>query len=471
MNPIEISPEEFKRISEHVLEIATEYLQKLDGRAIPPGERGLELQSFYGSPLPETGMGLEAIPALADVVRHSRAQNGRFFGYVLGSGDTAAAATDLLCSVVNQNVTAWRSAPAAVTIERTVVNWLAQAIGCPNFRGVLTGGGSSANLMALAMARESRTPANERGVRAGDGLAIYASTEVHMSILKASALLGLGRENVRLIPVDESFHMVPEQLEHRMRQDQEMGVTPVAVVATAGTVNTGAIDPLPEVAAIAKQYGAWLHIDGAYGALGAIAAPQKFEGMALADSISLDPHKWLYQPIDCGCLLYRDASAAQRAFANSGEYVRVLNDDPIEGYAVFEESIELSRRFRALKLWFSLRYHGFGSFRKSIEKDLLHAQTLGNTIDREPELELLAPIELSAVCFRFIGNKRLSELELNRINFDILRRVIERGHVYLSNATLRSQFCLRACIVNHRTTDSDIDGVAQEVLLAAKDAV
>jgi len=468
VNPIEISPEEFKRISERVVEIATEYLQNIDARRIPPGERGLELQSFYRSPLPETGMGLEAIPELADVVRHSRAQNGRFFGYVLGSGDPAAAATDLLCSVLNQNVTAWRSAPAAVTIERTVVDWLAQAIGCQHFWGVLTGGGSSANLMALAMAREAKTPANERGVRAGDGLAIYASSEVHMSIPKAIALLGLGRENLRLIPVDDSFRMVSEQLENAMRLDRQRGIAPVAVVATAGTVNTGAIDPLPEVAVIAKQYGAWLHIDGAYGA---IAVPQKFQGLALADSISLDPHKWLYQPIDCGCLLYRYAGTAQRAFANSGEYVRVLNDDPIEGYAVFEESLELSRRFRALKLWFSLRYHGFGAFRKSIEKDLLHSQRLANAIKREPELELLAPIEVSAVCFRYVGNGRLNDTELNRVNFDILRRVIERGHVYLSNATLRSQFCLRACIVNHRTTDSDIDGIPKEVLSAARDVI
>ena len=471
MNPIEISPEVFKLISERILEIAADYLQNLDGRAITPEERGLELQNFYRSPLPETGMGLDAISGLADVVRHSRAQNGRFFGYVLGSGDPVAAATDVLCSVLNQNVTAWRSAPAAVTIERTVVDWLAQAIGCPNLRGVLTGGGSSANLMALAMAREVKIPANERGVRAGDGLAIYASTEVHMSIPKAVALLGLGRENLRLIPVDESFCMVPEQLERKMRQDQEMGVTPIAVVATAGTVNTGAIDPISEVAPIAKQYGAWLHIDGAYGALGAIAAPKKFEGLALADSISLDPHKWLYQPIDCGCLLYRDASAAQRAFANSGEYVRVLSDDPIEGYAVFEESIELSRRFRALKLWFSLRYHGFGSFRESIEKNLQHAQRLGNSIEREPKLELLAPIELSAVCFRYVGNRSLNEPELNRVNLAILRRVIERGHVYLSNATLHSKFCLRACIVNHRTTDADIDDITKEVLSAAGDVL
>lgn len=469
MNPIEISPEEFKRVSERILQIATVYLQQLEGRAIPPKERGTELQNFYRSPIPETGMGSEAISALAEVVRHSRAQNGRFFGYVLGSGDPVAAATEVLCSVLNQNVTAWRSAPAAVTIERTVVDWLAQAIGCQDFRGVLTGGGSSANLMALAMARETKAPANERGVRAGDGLAIYASTEVHMSIPKAIALLGLGRANLRLIPVDGSFRMVPQELERQLRQDQEKGVTAIAVVATAGTVNTGSIDPLPEIAAIAKQYGVWLHIDGAYGALGAIAAPQKFAGLALANSISLDPHKWLYQPIDCGCLLYRDSGAAQRAFANSGEYVRVLSDDPIEGYAVFEESIELSRRFRALKLWFSLRYHGFGSFRKSVEHDLLHAHALGDAIDREPELERLAPIELSAVCFRYVGHRRLSEPELNRVNFAILRRVIERGQVYLSNATLHSKFCLRACLVNHRTRDADIDDVTKEVLSAAKE--
>jgi aromatic-L-amino-acid/L-tryptophan decarboxylase len=453
------------------VEIAHDYLQNLDGRVIPPEERGVELQSLYRSPLTEAGMGLQAIAGLADVVRHSRVQNGRFFGYVLGSGDPVAAATDLLCSVLNQNVTAWRSAPAAVTIEWIVVDWLAQAIGCQNFRGILTGGGSSANLMALAMAREAKAPANERGVRAGNGLAIYASSEVHMSIPKAIGLLGLGRENLRLIPVDESFRMLPEALEDAMRRDKDRGVIPVAVVATAGTVNTGAIDPLPQIAAITSQYGAWLHIDGAYGALAAIAVPKKFAGLGMADSVSLDPHKWLYQPIDCGCLLFRDSSAAQRAFSGGGDYVRTHTDDPIEGYAVFEESIELSRRFRALKLWFSLRYHGLSAFRKSIEKDLLHAHRLGESIRRESALELMAPVELSAVCLRFIGDRSSNELELNRLNAAILRRVVERGHVYLSNATLQSKFCLRACIVNHRTTDSDIDGVGKEVLAAARDVV
>ena len=471
MNPLDITPEEFRRLSARVLEIAAEYLKGMDARSIPPAGTGAELERLYRTPLPEAGLPAEALRGLEDVARHSRAQNGRFFGYVLGSGEPAAAAADLLCSVLNQNVTAWRSAPAAVTLERTVVDWLAQAIACPNFRGVLTGGGSAANLMALAMAREAISPANERGLRAGPPVAVYASTEVHMSIPKAVALLGIGRENLRLIPADSAYRMIPAQLEGALQRDNKSGITPLAVIATAGTVSTGAIDPLAQISELATRFGAWFHVDGSYGALGAIAQPEKFRGMELADSLSLDPHKWLYQPIDCGCLLYRDAAAAHRAFAHSGDYVRALSTDPIEGQAFFEESIELSRRFRALKLWFSLRYHGFTAIRKSIEKDLAHAQRLAASVANELALELLAPVELSAVCFRFVGKKNLQEPKLNQLNLEILKRVVARGRVYLSNATLDSKFCLRACIVNHRTTDADIDAIPSEVLSAASDVL
>jgi aromatic-L-amino-acid/L-tryptophan decarboxylase len=471
MNPLDITPEEFRRLSARVLEIAADYLQTMDARSIPPAGTGAEIERLYRTPLPETGLPEEALHGLQEVARHSRAQNGRFFGYVLGSGEPAAAAADLLCSVLNQNVTAWRSAPAAVTLERTVVDWLAQAIGCQDFRGILTGGGSAANLMALAMAREANSPANERGLRAGSPVAVYASTEVHMSIPKAVALLGIGRENLRLIPVDDFYRVIPAQLEDAIERDKKSGITPLAVVATAGTVNTGAIDPLPQISKIATKYGAWLHVDGSYGALGAIAQPQKFRGLELADSLSLDPHKWLYQPIDCGCLLYRDAAAAHRAFAHSGDYVRALSTDPIEGQALFEESLELSRRFRALKLWFSLRYHGFAAIRKSIEKDLAHARRLADSIQNTPELELLAPVELSAVCFRYVGKRDLSEAKLNQLHLDILKRIVARGRVYLSNATLHSKFCLRACIVNHRTTDADIDTIPAEVLSSASELI
>lgn len=468
MNPIEISPEQFKSLCEQFLSIASDYLKEIDSRSIPSKGSGAEIGRIFHAPLLETGLADEALRAFSSVVQHSRAQNGRFFGYVLGSGETAGAASDLLCSVLNQNVTAWRSSPAAATLEKTVVSWLASIVSCREFRGVLCGGGSIANLMGLAIAREARVTANESGIRSSPEIAVYASTEVHMSIPKAMALLGIGRDNLRLIPVDNSFRMIPSQLEQAMQRDTERGVVPIAVVGSAGTVNTGAIDPLAEIAAIAAQFGAWFHIDGAYGALGALAVPHKFPGIDRADSISLDPHKWLYQSIDCGCLLYRDANAARRAFSYSGDYVRTLNNDPVESFAFFDESIELSRRFRALKLWFSLRYHGLAAFRKAIENDLQHAQRLGSLIEETPELQLMAPIELSAVCFRYVSGAH-TENNLNRLNSEILCRTVERGNVYLSNATLQSRFCLRACIVNHRTTNSDVDRVVAEVLAAAKE--
>jgi aromatic-L-amino-acid/L-tryptophan decarboxylase len=467
MNPVEISTGEFRHLADRAAPIAAEYLDHIDGFSISPATNGEETLRLFRTAMPEAGIGEDALNALSEIIRLSRVQNGRFFGYVLGSGEPVGAVADLLASVLNQNVTAWRSGPAAVTIEQTVVGWLAQAIGCPGFRGHLTGGGSSANLMGLAMAREAKAPANENGISPG-GM-VYASSEVHMSIPKSIALLGIGRDNLRLIPTDGTFHMIPEELEIRIRQDKAAGRIPIAIVASAGTVSTGAIDPFPQIASIARRHGAWFHIDGAYGALAAMSYRGKFDGLELADSISLDPHKWLYQPLDCGCLLYRSPEAARQTFSHSGDYARSLTADPIEGFAFFEESLELSRRFRALKLWLSLRYHGMAAFRQSIAKDLAQAQRLANAIERQDELELLAPVELSAVCFRHRGTIGMSEEKLNSFNLELLKRIVARGRVYLSNASLRGKFCLRACIVNHRTKDADIDSIIPEVLEAAKE--
>jgi glutamate/tyrosine decarboxylase-like PLP-dependent enzyme len=290
-----------------------------------------------------------------------------------------------------------------------------------------------------------------------------------MSIPKSVALLGIGRENLRLIPIDAKLRMDTATLERQIASDKTAGKIPLAVIASAGTVNTGAIDPLGTIGKIARQNGLWFHIDGAYGALAAIAEPAKFKGMELADSLSLDTHKWLYQPLDCGCLLYRSPEAAQKAFSHTGDYTRALSADPIEGFAFFEESLELSRRFRALKLWLSLRYHGLAAFRESIRKDMAHAGRLAEAIEREPKLELVGRGELSAVCFRYRGSGEVSGDELNRRNALILKCTQKRGRVYLSNATLAGRFCLRACIVNHRTRDSDVDTVIPEVLSAAKE--
>ena len=468
MNPLEISSQQFRRMAEIVTQIAIKYVDTLNTRPIFPECTGAATEKLFRTDLAEEGLGEGALTSLETVVRHCRAQNGRFFGYVLGSGDPVSAVADLLASVLNQNVTAWRSAPAAVTIERTVVGWLAKAIGCEGFNGNLTGGGSSANLMGLAMAREARTPANEEGNHGAPEGVVYASEEVHMSIPKAVALLGIGRNHLHLVAIDNSFRMIPAELDRAIHRDRDAGRIPIAVVASAGTVNTGAVDPLPDIADISRACGAWLHVDGAYGALAAIAAREKFAGLELADSISLDPHKWLYQPLDCGCLLFRHATAAHAAFAHSGTYAKALSNDPVEGFAFFEESLELSRRFRALKLWISMRYHGLAAFRAAIKNDLEHARRLAEAIKKQPELELLAPVELSSVCFRYRGTGGYSEKELDDLNVGVLQRVVGRGHVYLSNSSLRGKFCLRACIVNHRTTEADVDSVVPEILAAAK---
>jgi aromatic-L-amino-acid/L-tryptophan decarboxylase len=469
MRPLELSPEDFRRLAADVVSLSAEYLATLDTRSVFPATSGVDAERIFALDLPEQGMGDAALAALREVMERARAQNGRFYGYVQGSGEPVAALGDLFASILNQNMTAWRSSPAGVTIERTVVRWLAEAVGCRGFAGTLTGGGSPANLMGLAMAREVKTPGNERGLWGASAGVVYASEQVHMAIPKAVAMLGIGRENLRYVPCDEAYRMLPAELERAIREDEARGRTPIAVVASAGTVNTGAVDPLTEIAAIARAHHIWMHVDGAYGALAAIAAPEKFAGLALADSLSLDPHKWLYQPLDCGCLLYRDVAMARKTFAYTGSYAKQLSDDPIEGFAFFEESMELSRRFRGLKLWLSLRYHGLDGFRRAIEQDLEHAQRLAQAVDHTPELERVAPVELSAVCFRHRVSAEASEDARNRFNLALLKRIITRGKVYLSNAELKGKFCLRACIVNHLAKDADIDTVVPEVLAAAEE--
>ncbi len=464
MKTLELSTEDFRRLAADVVQLCAEYLHTLDGRSTFPEVTGSESECFFNLDLPEHGMGNQAFAALTEVVKNSRAQNGRFFGYVQGSGEPIAALADLLCSILNQNITAWRSSPAGVTIERTVVRWLSQAIGCGGFVGTLTSGGSAANLMGLAMARETKMPGNEQGLYSRKVGVIYASEQVHMAVPKAVAMLGIGRENLRYIPCDDSYRMVPSQLERAIRQDEAEDRVPIAVVASAGTVNTGSIDPLRDIAAIARSHDLWLHVDGAYGVLAAIAAPGKFDGLALADSLSLDPHKWLYQPLDCGCLLYRDVEAARKAFTYTGDYAKQLSSDPVEGFAFFEESIELSRRFRALKIWLSLRYHGLQAFRAAIQQNLDHAQRLAKAIRDSSSLELLGPVELSAVCFRHLLRTDASEDIRNRFNLALLKRIVARGKVYISNAELNGRFCLRACVVNHRTKEADIDAIISEVL-------
>lgn len=458
-----LSPDDFRALAHSLSDFTSDYLERLpDIRSYPENISGSAIEQLFSGEVPAEGMGKDAFNLLPQIFENSRPACPRFFGYVFGSGEPVAALGNFASAVLHQNATAWRSGPSANAIERTVIRWLASAIGCDGFSGSLTLGGSSANLMGLCMAREAKAPANASGIRGG---VIYCSTEAHMSNTKAAALLGLGHAAVRLIPIDRDFRMQTRDLHDAIQRDRQEGKLPLAVVASAGTTATGSIDPLREIAEICREHSLWLHIDGAYGALASLAIPGAFDGIHLADSISLDPHKWLYQPTGCGCLLYRERADARRAFSHSGEYARVLSNDPIEGFAFFEESIELSRPFRALGLWLSLRYFGLRAFQQSIRDDLQLAKLLAESIDAEPKLERLAPVALSAVCFRYVDNSS----DLDELNRCILDRVIRRGRVYISNAEIRGRFALRACIVNHRSTEPDVHAIVSEVLAAANE--
>ncbi|MFZ2030426.1 MAG: pyridoxal-dependent decarboxylase [Vitreimonas sp.] len=458
MTRLELSPDDLSGAMEKAFSLAKDFWTTLPERGSFHGTTGEETTRLFTREWGEAGLGAAVLDDFTAIADRSRPPGGTFFGYVLGSNEQVGALAEFLAATLHQNVTAWRSGPAAVAIERTVVSWLADAVGCAGFSGSLCGGGSAANLMGLAMAREAKAPANDDGVR--DACVVYASDQVHMSIDKAVALLGLGKRNLRIVASDEDFRMRPDALAAAIAGDRQAGKRPIAIVASAGAVSTGAIDPLPAIAAIAKASRLWLHVDGAYGALATLARPDLFEGLALADSLSLDAHKWLYQPLDCGCLLFRDPAAARTAFSHSGDYVKVTNTDPVEAFAFFDETLELSRRFRALKLWMSLQYHGRAAFREAIALDLHHARLLEELIGAEPDLELLATGPLSAVCFR---HQRAD-------NEAVLKRVIERGRVYISNANIRGEFALRACFVNNRAHEEDVRAIVSEVLAAAREA-
>jgi glutamate/tyrosine decarboxylase-like PLP-dependent enzyme len=306
---------------------------------------------------------------------------------------------------------------------------------------------------------------------AGSPLTLYASEEVHMSIPKAMDILGFGRDQVRVIPCDERQRMRVENLVPRIRADSENGFRPFCVVGSAGTVNTGVVDPLNEIADVAREFDLWFHVDGAYGAPGVLDRSKNdlFAGLERADSVSLDPHKWLYVPVDAGCLLFRDAVAAAGGFSTEdADYIKIhgLADDA--AFAYWAYGVELSRRFRALKVWLTLGYYGVNRIAAAIANDIALAGYMGELVANAEDFELLAPVELSICCFRYVPRELVgNDDELNKLNEKILGVVQKGGKAYVSNATVNGKFALRACVTNFRTTKKDIEETLAVVREAA----
>jgi len=475
---LDVSEEALQEISSEASKLILDYLTTISERPVRAENHAGKTISSIASELSTEGVPLAQLLDECRTIMDFSRHNGhpRFFGYVASPSTPIGAYGDLIASALNANITCWRSGPAGTELERMVVRWLGSLINYSReAKGLLTSGGSMANMIALLVAnrRKSGAEASRRGLwNSGPPMTVYASSEVHLSIAKAADILGFGRDQVREVACDERQRIRIDLLREKIEADRRQGLRPFCVVGSAGTVNTGVVDSLSELAVVAAEFDLWFHVDGAYGAPGVLDERKKhlFAGLELADSVSLDPHKWLYVPVDAGCLLFRDDAAAKATFSTEeADYIKTHGYVDEEAFAFWDYGVELSRRFRALKIWLTLQYYGSRRIAAAITDDISLAAYFGEVVANAPDFELLAPVELSICCFRYVPRKSLSETELDKLNERIMERVQKGGRAYLSNATVNGHFALRACITNFRTTKNDIDQTIVAVREAAED--
>lgn len=384
----------------------------------------------------------------------------RHWGWVQGSGIPVSIIADLIAAGMNSNCPGFDA--AATLVEQQTIAWLAEAVGFPaGSSGLFVSSGSMANLTALAVARTARAgyDVRQEGVRGGaERLTLYCSTETHSSVQKAVEVLGIGRAGLRSIPVNEAYEVDVAELERAVVADRAAGMRPFCVVGTAGTVNTGAVDDLRALAAVCRRHNLWFHVDGAFGALAALSPALRgaVAGIELADSVIFDQHKWMYLNYDCSCVLVRDPAAHQAAFALTPPYLAPIERGIAPGPLLFSHlGVDLSRGFRALKVWMALKAHGLDTYAEMIAQNVSQARYLGTLVSGHPRLECLAPIALNIVCFRY-RRDGLDDARLNRLNTEILIQLQERGIAAPSGTVLRGRFAIRVANANHRTRRTDL---------------
>jgi glutamate/tyrosine decarboxylase-like PLP-dependent enzyme len=392
----------------------------------------------------------------------------RFWGWVMGNGTVTAMLSEMLAAGINLNQGG--GAQAGSLVESQVIAWCNEMLGFPlSASGLLVSGGSMANLVSLAVARNSQAGFDVRaeGIAGSHNrMLFYASSEVHSSVQKAMELLGLGSKALHLVPAREDYTIDVVRLRKMIHEDRQQGFLPLCVIGCAGTVNTGATDPLDELADLCRDEHLWFHIDGAFGALAALspALRHAVKGMERADSLAFDMHKWMYLPYEVGCTLVRDAEAHRRSFALTPDYLEHTTRGIGGSNVGFSDyGVQLSRGFRALKVWMSLKEHGTEKFGRLIQQNVDQARYLEQLILVTPQLQLLAPVSLNIVCFRYAG--RVSDEErLNALNKELLLRLHEGGVAAPSYTVLGGKYALRVCITNHRSRREDFDLLVREIL-------
>jgi len=469
VNPeLEFSPERMREIGYRVIDRLVEHLTTLSTQPVGAKADPSTLIPAFSQPPPEEGTDFETVLAQLEqqVFRHTMHVNHpRFLAYVPGPGNFVGAMADALASGYNVFAGTWISGSGPAAVELAVVDWLRQACGFPSGAGGLfVSGGTMANLTALAVARhvtlEDRL----------DGATVYFSDQAHSSLEKALFLLGISPANFRRLPSDGDFRLPLGELARSIEQDRASGLRPFCVIATAGTTNTGAIDPLADLASLCHAENLWLHVDGAYGAAAALSRRGRdlLRGIELADSLSLDPHKWLFQPFEIGCVLVRDLAQLRDTFRILPEYLKDTHQRS-EDFNFTDYGLQLTRSFRALKLWMSIQVFGMASFRAAIERGFVLAEFTEACLGGMPGWEIVTPANMAVVCFRYSAGSDAFHLRL-------VQALLDDGSALITSTVLRGRTVLRACTINPRSTQADIrttlerlDFLAQ-TLAPAKDA-
>ncbi len=464
--------EEYRALAHRTLDDMVEHLRTIRDKpawkAMPESSR-----TALDTAVPWEGTGLESV--VDEFRRHVEPYgignpHPRFWGWVPGSGTAGGIVAEILKAGIN-------TVPAAFDefgrlLEQQIVSWMLEAFGMPaEGSGILVSGGSVANFIGLAAARDAQVgfDVREQGMLASAGpVAIYASAATHNSIDKAAQLLGLGRKSIRHIDVDSDYRIRLDELRAAIRDDRRAGVRPLIVVGNAGSVNTGSIDDLDSLADIAADEGLWMHVDGAFGAIAALSPDLRslLRGMERADSLAFDFHKWLHVQYSVGCTLVRSEHELIRPFDVSASYLSAIDRGPgAQPKPSFRYGPELSREAKSLKVWMSIREHGLSKFGQMAEQNVEQARYLGEVINREPRFELLAPIGLNIVCLAYVPECcPMSDEELNALNTEILMRLQEQGTAVPSHTVLNGRFAIRICFMSHRTVQEDIDLTVREIL-------
>ena len=474
-SPLAMDAATFRAVGHRLVDQLAELLESVPRRPVTHDESPSVVREALDlkGPLPERGT--EAGPLLETVAQllsdHSLF-NGhpRFFGYVTAPPAPIGILGDFLAAAVNPNVGAWMLSLAATEIESQTVRWIAELIGYPvDCGGLLVSGGNMANFVCFLAARAAKADWNvrEEGIT-GDSrrrLRVYGSAETHTWIQKAADLAGLGTASIRWIPTDADLRMDFAALRRQIDSDAAAGDIPFIVVGTAGTVSTGAVDPLPDIAALCEARNIWFHVDGAYGgfAVAAPEAPDDLRALSDADSVAVDPHKWLYAPLEAGCALVRDPEKLRAAFAYHPAYYQF--EERATNYVDFGP--QNSRGFRALKVWLALRHVGAAGYRKMISDDIRLSRAMAAAVRRYPELQFMAQ-GLSITTFRYVPadlqnslGQDLIENYLDALNQELVDRIQRGGEAFVSNAVIRGRYVLRACIVNFHTGAVDVEAVPE----------